>query len=495
MKRMILWVTLCAAAFGAVPPQVLMPGKSPLVTLRFVFLTGAASDPVDKPGLANLTCEMLAASGTKQMTYKQIVDALFPMATSIESYTDKQMMVFTAETHVDNLDKFYTLFKAMLLEPGWREEDFRRVKDDQINALKVNLRGNNDEELAKEELYSLLYAGGPFGHENLGTVSALEKLTIEDVKAFYKAQLTRGNLMIGLAGGYPADFPARVEKDFGMLPKVGPAAVKLGAVQAIAGNVAVATGTKLTIIQKDTRSVAYSLGFPLAVKRGDADFPALLVMQSYFGQHRDSGGRLYQRMREIRGLNYGDYAYIEYFPGGMFQFEPLPNMAREQQIFQIWIRPVEVPTAAFALKLAMFELDNLVKNGLSEEDFQRTRSFVSKQVNLLTKTKSAELGYRMDSAFYGMGEYNASIKMALAGLTREQVNAAIRKHVRADGVQIVAVAKDAEGLKASLLSKDVSPMTYNSPKDAAVMAEDKVVERWDLKIRDVVIVPVERVFQ
>jgi zinc protease len=488
-KLSVLLLALCTMAVGAVPQQVLMPGKSPLVTFRFVFLTGAASDPVGKPGLANLTCEMLAASGSKQMTYKQTIDALFPMATAIESYTDKQMMVFTAETHVDNLDKFYAIFKAMLLEPGWREEDFRRVKDDQINALKVNLRGNNDEELAKEELYSLLYAGGPYGHENLGTVSALDKLTIEDVKAFYKAQLTRGNLIIGLAGGYPADFPARVEKDFGVLPKVAPAVVKLGE------PAAAWVGNKLTIIQKDTRSVAYSLGFPLDVKRGDADFPALLLMQSYFGQHRDSGGRLYQRMREIRGLNYGDYAYIEYFPGGMFQFEPLPNMAREQQIFQMWIRPVEEPTAAFALKLALFELDNLVKNGLSEEDFQRTRSFVSKQVNLLMKTKSAELGYRIDSAFYGMGEYNASIKSALAGLTRERVNAAIRKHLRVDGLQIVAVAKDAEGLKAALTGSGVTGIVYNSAKDASVMAEDKTVERWDLKIRDVVIVPVDRVFQ
>ena len=492
MKKLILVALLCAAAVGAAPPSVLMPGKSPLVTFRFVFLTGAASDPADKPGLANLTCEMLTASGSKQMTYKQIVDALFPMATNMESYIDKQMMTFTAETHVDNLDKFYALFKAMLLEPGWRQEDFRRVKDDQINALKVNLRGNNDEELAKEELYNLLYAGGAYGHENLGTVSSLENLTIDDVKAFYKARLTRGNLMIGLAGGYPPDFPARVEKDFAVLPGVGPAAVPLGAEPA---GIAGFAGNQLTIIQKDTRSVAYSLGFTLDVKRGDADFPALLVMQSYFGQHRDSGGRLYQRMREIRGLNYGDYAYIEYFPGGMFQFEPLPNMARQQQIFQIWIRPVEMPTAAFALKLALFELDNLVKNGLSEEDFQRTRSFVSKQVNLLTKTKSAELGYKMDSAFYGMGEYNAAVKSALAGLTREQVNLAIRKHVRAGNLQIVAVAKDAEELKNALLSKEASGIVYNSAKEAAVMAEDKVVKRWDLKIRDVKIVSVDRVFQ
>ncbi len=487
MKTLIALLCLCASA-PAVSPTVLLPGKSPLVTFRFVFLTGSASDPADKPGLANLTCEMLSLSGTKQMTYKQVVDALFPMAVSIESYTDKQMMTFTAETHVDNLEKFYTLFNAMLLEPGWREEDVRRVKDDQINALKITLRGNNDEELAKEELYNLLYAGHPFGHANLGTVSSLEKLTLDDVKAFYKAQLTKGNLIIGLAGGYPADFPARIEKDFSALPKAAPSAAVLPTPPSIEGN-------SLTIIRKDTRSVAYSLGFSLDVNRGDPDFAALLLMQSYFGQHRESGGRLYQRMRELRGLNYGDYAYIEYFPNGMFSFEPSPNLARHQQIFQIWIRPVEVPTAAFGLKLAMFELDKLVKEGISEEEFQHTRSFIGKQVNLLTKTKSAELGYAIDSEFYGMGNYNANIKKALMSLTRDRVNAAIRRHLRSDNLRIVAVAKDADGLKEKLLSGTATPMTYNSPKVAAVMTEDKAVESWNLRIKEAAIVPVDQVFQ
>ena len=59
-------------------------------------------------------------------------------------------------------------------------------------------------------------------------------------------------------------------------------------------------------------------------------------------------------MREKRGLNYGDYAYIEYFPLGMYLMEPPPNVARSQQIFQIWIRPVEPPTAKFALRLALY---------------------------------------------------------------------------------------------------------------------------------------------
>ena len=66
-------------------------------------------------------------------------------------------------------------------------------------------------------------------------------------------------------------------------------------------------------------------------------------------------------MREKRGLNYGDYAYIEYFPRGMFLMEPPPNLARHYQIFQVWIRPVEPPTAKFALRLALFELDKLAE--------------------------------------------------------------------------------------------------------------------------------------
>ncbi len=202
-------------------------------------------------------------------------------------------------------------------------------------------------------------------------------------------------------------------------------------------------------------------------------------------------------MRELRGLNYGDYDYIEYFPRGMFQFEPEPNLARHQQIFQIWIRPVEPPTAVFALRLALFELDNLVKNGLSADDFERTRSFVSKYVNVLTKTKSAELGYAIDSLYYGIPDYNSYVKSALAKLTLDDVNRAIRKHLRADRIQMVAVAKDADGLKAKLLNADASPMTYNSPKPDDVVTEDKIVEKWNLRLRpeDISIVPVDRVFQ
>ena len=222
-----------------------------------------------------------------------------------------EMCTFSGATHVDNLSAYYKLLRDMLLTPGWREEDFARIKDDAINALKVGLRGNNDEELAKEVLYADIYDGTAYGHFNGGTVSSLEKIALEEVKAFYRSHYSQSHLILGIAGGYPLDFLAGMKRDFRALPAGAGFKPRMKAPAQI-------DSTRVVVVEKDTRSVAFSLGFPLEVTRTRPDYAALLLVSSYLGQHRMSSGVLYDRMREKRGLNYGDYAYIEYFRAACF---------------------------------------------------------------------------------------------------------------------------------------------------------------------------------
>ena len=107
------------------------------------------------------------------------------------------MTTFIGETHLDNLEKFYAIMRDIVLNPGWRPEDFTRVRDDQINALRVSLRGNNDaEELGKELLYNAIYSGHPYGHESLGSAAALQKMTVADLQAFHRQHYTQANLII-----------------------------------------------------------------------------------------------------------------------------------------------------------------------------------------------------------------------------------------------------------------------------------------------------------
>ena len=490
-----LVITLLPAIYGqekAMTPKVetvLLPSRSPLVSLRILFLTGAADDPKGKEGVAALTAAMLAKGGSRSRSYDQIVEAMYPMATSFDWQVDKEMTVFAGTTHVDNLERYYALVREMLLDPGFRQEDFTRLKTDAINFLKVNLRAGNDEELAKERLYNVIYAGHPYGHHNLGRLGALEKLNLDDVRDFYRRHYTEANLVIGLAGGYPAEFPKQVVADFAKLPEGKREQTKTPAPK-------LEPGMRIEIIERETRSTAISLGFPIDARRGDKDWAALALVASYFGQHRSSNSYLYQKLREERGLNYGDYAYIEYFPRGMFQFTPDPNLGREQQIFQIWIRPVEPQNAVFALRAALYEYDKLAREGMSQAAFEATRDFLIKYSNILTQTEDARLGYALDSRYYGIPEFGAYLREQFSKLTLEDVNRAIREHLRTENMRVVMVTKDAEALRKAILSGKPSPITYLSPKSKEILAEDKVIEAYPIKVKpeEVVVVPVEQVF-
>ena len=480
-----------AAAAGGDVKRLLKPSGIPLVAVRLLFSAGAANDPEGKEGVASLTAALLSRGGSHSMSYQKIVEAMYPMATGVGAQVDKEMTVFAGTTHVDNLDAWYRIVSSMLLDPGWNEDDFKRVKDDAINNLKVNLRGNNDEELGKEALYVFIYGRKhPYGHEDTGTLESLQSITLDDVKAFYKQHYTRANLTVGLAGGYPESFVERIAGDFGRLPAGTSSKVKVAEAAPVAGQ-------QLEIIKKDTRATAISFGFPIPVTRSDKDWAALWLASSYLGQHRSSNSYLYQRMRELRGLNYGDYAYVEYFPRGMFQFQPDANLARQRQIFQVWIRPVEPANAHFALRIAMFELKKLIDKGISKEDFDNTRQFLDKYVAVLAKTPGTQLGYSLDGQYYGNGEFVPWARKQLAALTQADVNRAIRTYLSWQNVKIVIVAKDAEALRDAIVKNAPSPITYNAPKSKEVMDEDKVIATFPLAIKadQARVVDIEEVFR
>jgi len=471
--------------------SVLLPGRTPLVTFRILFMTGSAADPEGKEGVAALTAAILAEGGSRRMSYEQITDAFYPMATSFDWQIDKEMTVFGGTTHLDNLERYYSIISQMLLDPGFRPDDFKRLKDDALNFLKVSLRESNDEELTKEQLYNTIYAGHPYGHQNVGRVSALERLTLDDVRAFYRQNYTRANMVLGLAGGYPPAFLKKVQADFARLPAGRAGKVRVGAPK-------VDTGMRIEILKRDTRSTGISMGFPINVTRADKDWPALAVVASYFGQHRSENSYLYQRLREIRGLNYGDYAYIEYFPRGMFQFQPDPNLGRQQQIFQIWIRPVEPQNGHFALRAALYEYDKLVRDGMSPETFEATREFLIKNVNILTATQDARLGYALDSRYYGIPDFNAYMRERLSKLTLAEVNDAIRRYLKSDSMRIVMVTKEAEALREAIINNRPSPIDYKGvSKPKEILDEDKVIQAYRINVKpeDVAVVPVERAFQ
>ena len=470
--------------------QFLQPTQSPLIDLRIVFDTGSAIDA--KPGLANLTAAVIARGGSAERTFPEITRALFPMAASFSAQVDKEMTTFIGRVHRDHAAEYWKIVSGQLLDPGWRRRDFERVRDNIISQIRTDLRANNDEELGKEVLYEQLYDDHPYGHLTLGHVAALERMTVADTKEHWQRNYGAGKVWLGLAGGFDAAFAKTVSKDLAnKLSKVSVETRRLGQSPHIP------QGHQVTIVKKDTRATALSFGFKIDVTRSHPDFAALWLARSWLGEHRSSNSHLFQRMREIRGMNYGDYAYIEYFPRGMSQFHPDAGLCRRQQVFQVWVRPVPPEQGVFAMRIAKYELDKLVKNGLTQHQFASTREFLTKYLAVLVKSQDRQLGYAMDSRWYGMKDFVGTMRERLAALTIDQVNAAIKRHLAYDRLHIVFITKDAEGLRDALATGAPSPITYSSDKTRDILEEDKLIERYPLQIeaRNIRIADVSEVFE
>ncbi len=481
-----------AAAATAVPdiPALVQKSAVPQICFKLLFSVGSANDPQGKEGLAALTAAMVARGGSREQKFDEISKALFPLAGGFTDQVDKEMTTFTGTIHRDNWNRFIDIALPMRVSPGFREEDFQRLKDAQKDELIVDLKGNNEEEFAKERLQSNVFAATPYGHAVLGTVRGIGAITLDDVKDFWARAYTQGALRIALAGDVSDEQVATLKRALGQLA-AGPG---LPAPAAVVGRKP--NGIEVEIIQKETRATAISLGFPIEVTRAHPDYAALWVAKTWLGEHRSSSSHLFQRIREIRGMNYGDYAYIEAFPRGMFQFFPDPNLGRRAQLFEIWIRPVAPENAHMALRIAVYELGNLIEHGLTEEQFKTTRDYLMKNVFLMTATQSEQVGYTLDSQWYGVPEYTKMMREALSKLKREDVNWAIRKHLAARDLSVVFITKDAAGLKEALLADAFSAIKYDAPKPQ-LLEEDQRIGKLRLGIRAdaVAITPAAQVFE
>ena len=149
--------------------------KTPLpqIRVKLLFDAGSADDPAGKAGFAALSARMISAAGSRAMTLEAINKALYPVAGSFGAQVDKEMTTFTGSIHRDNWNRFVGVSLPMLLDPGFREEDFKRNKDQLLNGLTEDLRANNEEELGKERLQTNIFAGTPYAHTVLGTSRAL----------------------------------------------------------------------------------------------------------------------------------------------------------------------------------------------------------------------------------------------------------------------------------------------------------------------------------
>ncbi len=462
-----------------------------VVAFRIVFDAGSSEDPPGKEGLTALTAAMTVQSGTRDLTFAQLSRALYPMAASIDVHADRDQTVFSADVAASDLQKFYALLKDVMLVPRLDDESFSRLRTRQKSSLDDELKGADDESLGKQALAFAIYEGHPYAHPPVGTDAGLASITLADVKAQRTRVFCKDRVTAGVAGAFPDGFDKTLALDLAQLPAC--AGARAGLPEPTKHH-----GLRVVIVDKPSAdSTAISIGFPTTMTRTDDDWPGAYFFTSYVGLHRQSAGVLYNRLREARGLNYGDYAYSEYFEQDGWSRFTLPNEARREQMVSIWIRPVKPANGAFALRGALHYWRKYVEEGISDAEVARFRTFLSRYTAVEQQTESRRLGFALDDKTYRLATpYNERMRNAWGALDGKKLAAIVKRDLSMPDMTIAIVAHDGAALKKLLVSGAKTPPAYDAPKPKEITDEDHVLEAepLGLKDEDVRVIPIADLF-
>ena len=400
----------------------------PLVEFELSFNGGHLLDSIEKPGAANLLAETLD-KGTANKTPAEFEKAIASLGAEISVGAGEEYFVIAGRTLARNFDETIALVAEMVHEPRWDENEFDLAARRVASAIQGGMaQPNVIADLAFDRL--LFGEGHILATPVVGTQSAVEAMTIDDLKA-YHALLAPNLANFRVAGA--------VDKA-GVLTALNPLTDNWtpGAVADNALNITPpAPLEKSTVYFYDMPGASQSIfrfGYP-ALKRTDENYyPALVV------NYRLGGGgfasRLTQQLRESKGYTYGVFSTF----GGSTRYGDfrLQSGVRSNVTFE-------------AADLAKSILENYGET-FTEEDLAVTQGFLLKSKARAFETLGAKLGVLENVADYGYPhDYILQQDEIVESMTVPRVQELAAELIRPDAMNYVIVgdaATQAERLEA-----------------------------------------------
>ncbi len=176
------------SVLGAVNDEV------PTTTIRVSIPAGQTRESIGKLGLASMTAAMLGES-TLESTAEELSNELQKLGSSVFFGSGDKFTTLSIRTLSKNIEPTLAIAMERLTSPKFDIADFERLQKQAIEGIKNSKKNAGP---VATEIFSNLVFGfdNSFAYPNGGTVATVEKLTIEDVKAFYKANYGPANAEI-----------------------------------------------------------------------------------------------------------------------------------------------------------------------------------------------------------------------------------------------------------------------------------------------------------
>ncbi|MEO5936871.1 MAG: pitrilysin family protein, partial [Terriglobales bacterium] len=268
--------------------------KLPIVSANLVVLAGSETNPVDKPGLASFTADMLD-EGTQKRSTLQIAQDLDQLGATLGSAATADSASLTFRTLKKNVAAGFDILADVALNPAFAEKELDRVRKSRLTQILQ--QKDNPAALVSKVFYRVVFGDKhPYGFIDLGNEAVTKTLTRDDLVGFWKKGFVPGNAALVVAGDISAaELRTLATKYFGKWRGAGTPAQRTPA--------AASSTRKIIIVDKPgAPQTQLRIGSP-GIARSNPDYVPLDVMNTTLGGLFSS--RINMNLREKNGYSYG----------------------------------------------------------------------------------------------------------------------------------------------------------------------------------------------
>lgn len=317
----------------------------PISTLRSVSFgiwvkAGSRNEPTERNGITHFIEHMLF-KGTDRHTAKDIADIFDGIGGNVNAFTTKEYTCYYAKVLDDHLPIAVDVLSDMFFHSRFDQEELDKERG--VILEEISMYEDTPDDLVHDLIAKAAYGTHPLGYAILGTEENLLRFTPDSLREYMLERYRIQDTVIAIAGHYPDNILELLEARFGSFQGKGTEA-ELGVPRFAAG---------VEYYRKKTEQNHICLALP-GLGLNDDRLYAMALLNNAIGGGMSS--RLFQEIREKRGLAYSVYSYHSaHADSGMFTIYAGTAPKQTEEV----------------LKLTQELLQQVLEQGLTPEELRR----------------------------------------------------------------------------------------------------------------------------
>jgi zinc protease len=404
----------------------------PIISAGLTVLSGSEVNPVDKPGLASFTTDLLD-EGTNKRSALQLADDVAQIGATLTTGSYSDASVINVSALKKNAAAAFELMSDVALNPSFPQKEIDRVRNTRLTLIQQ--QRDNPNALAARVFNNAVYGDKhPYGFIELGTTESLKAITRDDMVNFWKAGYVPSNAALVVAGDITEkELRDLAQKYFGGWTGSAPS-LKRPEVEA-------AGARRIVVVDKPgAPQTALRIGH-VGVARSNPDYVPLEVMNLGLGGLFSS--RINMNLREKNGYTYGAFSAFEYRRGqGPFYTGS----------------GVRTNVTAPAVKEVFGEIERMRSTRMTDEELKIAKDSFARSLAGLFETTGRTVGTISDLFVYDLPtDFYSTLPARIDAVTAADVQRVAEKYLKPDATVVVAVG-DRSKIEPELQKLNLGPV-------------------------------------